>query len=583
MSRFEEIQEALDSVSPVPVDLPKLYLLGDTGAGKTTIIRKILGTEESKFPTTRQTRTTVAPTEYVIRDGGEYDITVILKSISEVEGYIDEILREAITRYQKDQQKEKITRNLRQTSDQRFRLYYLLSKEFTEQIAARIIELSPLVDQKIENYQNEFPEDKEETGIFVEFALDELGDKYTSICNDIVAEVQRKAASVCNNEKLEFTWKVYKYSEGNQADFISKCKEILSSEANSISPLIEYARIRGKLMAPWLHPRTEAVIIDGEGIGHNTKEAGQLSSRHYDYFYRADAILVIEESKKPFVAGGKSALKSIFERGYKDKLLVLFTKLDEVEPYDSDDPTNEDRIEEVRDGLINVFASLKEDGLEIDLSENSIFYIGGLKDEGIDSDGVSQVNSFLSHSKDLSTFKRSFIKPEYDFEMLSGFLVESTKKFNELYQEMLGRQHWKTIEAFNRRMDMGIDGFRMFTPITDFEEKINDEIKEFISHPVSWEQEVSDKLKQQSLDNIRREFNKLIIGFARQEIISVPHDAWQRAYMYSGRGSTFRRREDIETIIEQSVPPFVSSSNAREFKDHVKQILAQAIENCEKA
>jgi len=64
MSRFEEIQKALDAVSPVPVDLPRLYLLGDTGAGKTTIIRKILGTDESKFPTTRQTRTTVAPTEY---------------------------------------------------------------------------------------------------------------------------------------------------------------------------------------------------------------------------------------------------------------------------------------------------------------------------------------------------------------------------------------------------------------------------------------------------------------------------------------------------------------------------------------
>ena len=67
MSKFGDIQDKLNEVSPVPVDLPKLYLLGDTGAGKTTIIRKILGTEDSKFPTTRQTRTTVAPTEYVIR------------------------------------------------------------------------------------------------------------------------------------------------------------------------------------------------------------------------------------------------------------------------------------------------------------------------------------------------------------------------------------------------------------------------------------------------------------------------------------------------------------------------------------
>ena len=415
MSRFEKIQQALDAISPVPADLPKLYLLGDTGAGKTTIIRKILGTEESKFPTTRQTRTTIAPTEYVIREGSDFDITVVLKPIAEVEGYIDEILKDAITKFYKDRQKEKIVKNLRQTSDQRFRLYYLISNEFAEEIAERIIALSPCVDQKVEVYQDDFPEDQEETGIFVEFALNELGDDYASICDDILEEVQRRAEIACNGERFDSTWKVYKHVGENELEFVAKCKEILSSEVNSISPLIEYARIRGNLKAAWLAPDTEAVIIDGEGIGHNTKEAGQLSSRHYDYFYRADAILLIEESKKPFVAGGRSALKSIFERGYKDKLLVLFTKLDEVEPYDADDPTNQDRIEEVMDGLLNVISSLRDDRIEIELPENGIFYLGGLKENGIDSDAISQINSVLSCAKSLSIFKRDFIRPVYDF------------------------------------------------------------------------------------------------------------------------------------------------------------------------
>jgi hypothetical protein len=458
-----------------------------------------------------------------------------------------------------------------------------MSKEFSEQVANRIIEVAPLVDKMVEKYRKEFPDDQEETGIFVEFALNELGGGYTSIRSAILDEVQRKVTLTCEGQTLDFTSKVYKYSDKNKEGFVTKCKEILSSEANSISPLIDYARIRGNLSASWLNAGTEAVIIDGEGIGHDTKEAGQLSSRHYDYFYRANAILLIEESKKPFIAGGKSALKSIFERGYREKLLVLFTKIDEVEPYDADNPTNEDRIEEVKDGLTNVLSSLKEEGQEIDLSGNGIFYLGGLKEEVIDADAISQINDILSHARKLSTFTQSFIKPEYDFEMLSAFLVESTKKFNELYQEMLANQHWKTVEAFNRRIDMGIDSFRMFTPITDFEEKINDEIKDFISRPISWAQEVTDKLKQQSLDNIRREFNKLILEFARREIIAVPKVAWNTAYMYSGRGSTFKRREDIKAILKKSVPLLVSSSNAKEFKDQVKHILAEAISNCEKA
>lgn len=96
MSRYQEIQNELNAVSPAPLDLPKLYFLGDTGAGKTTIIRKLLGTEDSKFPTTRQKRTTVAPTEYVIRNGTGFDLTVVMKPLSEIEGYVDEILKDAI-------------------------------------------------------------------------------------------------------------------------------------------------------------------------------------------------------------------------------------------------------------------------------------------------------------------------------------------------------------------------------------------------------------------------------------------------------------------------------------------------------
>jgi hypothetical protein len=227
---------------------------------------------------------------------------------------------------------------------------------------------------------------------------------------------------------------VYKHEATSKTSLIAKCKEILSSEAISISPVIEHARIRGKLAAPWLDIGTEAVFIDGEGIGHDAKEAGQLDSRHYDYFYGSDAILLIEESKKPFVAGGKSALKGIFQRGYGEKLIVLFTKLDEVEPYDTDNPTDDDRIEDVRDGLTNVLASIREEGQEIELDDARILFLGGLQQDGMNPRAVRQVNVIFSQAREMSRFQRTFVKPEYDFEMLSAFLVESTKKFNALYQ-----------------------------------------------------------------------------------------------------------------------------------------------------
>jgi hypothetical protein len=123
----------------------------------------------------------------------------------------------------------------------------------------------------------------------------------------------------------------------------------------------------------------------------------------------------------------------------------------------------------------------------------------------------------------------------------------------------------------------------MFTPITDFEEKLNEEIEAFISQPVTWEQEVSDTLKSESLNSIRRQFNKLVIDFARHEIIKVPHDDWRTAYSYNGRGSTFLRKADIEELLMRSVAPFATAQRVKEFKDSVKRLLKTAISNCEMA
>ena len=40
MSKYSEIQHQLDEVSPIPKGIPKVYLLGDTGAGKTTLFER---------------------------------------------------------------------------------------------------------------------------------------------------------------------------------------------------------------------------------------------------------------------------------------------------------------------------------------------------------------------------------------------------------------------------------------------------------------------------------------------------------------------------------------------------------------
>ncbi|GKW07304.1 hypothetical protein [Pectobacterium carotovorum] len=583
MSRYHDVQLKLNNISPIPKGIPKIYLLGDTGAGKTTLIRKILGTDVTKFPTTRQTRTTVAPTEYVICNTSGYDLTVLFKSLDEVKRYVREIIKESIEKYIKNQKEDTLSRSTRQTNDQRFRLYYLLGDDLMIDFVERIKSLSMSVNMKIIELEEVFKDDITDLDEYVIFAFDELSDDIDILQEWVTDEIQKVVMSICENNSLCEEITPYKYQSNDKDEFIERCKKILASDKESISPVIEYARISGNIKSEWLADDTEVVIVDGEGIGHDTKEVGQLDARHYDFFYNTDLILLIEESKKPFVAGGKSALKSIFNRGYENKLSLFFTKLDEVSPYDIEEPTDDERIENVQDGLENVLSALKNEGdkgIKYEIDSDNVYYFGGLDKNTSNERLCSNIERLFNQIKERLNIEDQFIEPKYDFELLPQKISLTSKIFKEKYNSLLHREHWKTIEAFSLRMYFDIDGFRMFTPITDFEEIINEYVNEFLSIPMGWDCEAVEKLKLDSLNKVRREFNKLILNFIRSEIITIPHEEWKTSYCFSGRGSTVIRRSKINSIFKKSIPDSEQVHEFKIFKDKIKNIIINSIDNC---
>ena len=573
----------LEDISPIPVNLPKIYFLGDTGAGKTTIIRKLMGTDNFSFPTTRQNRTTVAVTEYVISKNLPFTATVLFKPEIEIRGSIREILQMASYKAYKEKQLNttKISKYLRQTSDQKFRLYYIIPENNLHAIADDIITLYSNITENIKKLQVEFPEDRDDMETLLSLSLEGMKNEFDKLEHDIFSQIKEKVTDTCSDLDQRSDVSYYQFSSSSKNEFISTCKTILASEKNSISPVIDYARIQGDLLAEWVSEDTELVLIDGQGIGHDTKEVNQLSPRHYEHFYRSDAIVLVEESKKPFVASGKSALKSIFERGYGEKLIVIFSKLDEVVPYDIDEPSSEDKIDEVQHSIENVLSALKNEKVELSLSNNNVFYFADVNKSELDKDTKDELLSAINRVSEMFSFEATFVRPEYDFEMLSGYLRESTDQFVRLYQELLAEQHWQTVKAFNRRMCWQTDGFRMFTPIADFEEKINDEVKSFISNPKGWTSEVTEKLKSESLDQIKREFNQLILEFAREAIILNPAEDWSEAFSFYGSLSTFVRRSKIKDIFERAVPVNIATEQAIRFKNEIKQLIVRAIENCD--
>ncbi len=582
MNRHEKINSIINELSPIPENIPRIYFLGDTGTGKTTIIRKILETDEYNFPTTRQRRTTVATTEYVIGSSLPFKATIILKTENEIRGYLNEILQEGAFKLLNETttKDDNAYKFFRQTSDQRFRLYYLLSENELNEIVGNINILIPAIKKRFNELQKEFPDRNDEKDIF-DWVFTENETAIQKTEDAIFQKINTKVRELCNSTEIGSEYKHYQFS-GDKPDFVEKCKKLLSSEKGSISPVIEYSRIQGNLLASWFPVDTEIVLIDGEGIGHDAREASQLAPRHYDYFYNTDAIVLVEESQKPFVASGKSVLKNIFERGYGDKLILTFSKLDEVIPYDIENPTRDDKIDEVKQGLENVIAALRGERVEINLMEDDVMFLSDVDKNSLDKQTIIGIKRIVQKSEDLSKFKYTFIEPEYDYEMLSAYLKESTNNFIQLYQNLLSSQHWQTIKAFNRRMSMEIDSFRMFTPITDFEEKITNEVKSFLSNPKGWSKIVTEKLKLESINQIKREFNKQILDFARELIIRLHNIDWNSALEYSGAGSTFERKNKIEEILDDAVPSNISSSKASAFKDKIKDIIKKSVTICTK-
>jgi hypothetical protein len=118
-----------DEVIPLPGKddgYSKALLLGTTGAGKTSLLRHLIGTSSAeRFPSTSTAKTTTADIE-IITAPGKYSSVVTFIPDHEVRAYIDECLEAACVEAVQGREDAKIMGALLQHEEQRFRLSYIL-------------------------------------------------------------------------------------------------------------------------------------------------------------------------------------------------------------------------------------------------------------------------------------------------------------------------------------------------------------------------------------------------------------------------------------------------------------------------
>jgi addiction module HigA family antidote len=580
MRTFDNLELELEKLVRLPKDIPRLYLVGDTGAGKTCLVRHLLGTASQKFPSVRRVRTTVAATEYIITNEPELRAGFAFKSEEEISQLVLETIEQAVldSLAKKPEGSSDLVDLLEESPDQRFKLRCFLNESTRSSLAE---EIRSNILPKVRSWINDtFPNESDKTTA-IQLALEQFASETLKLRSIVMAVIADRVRVVCGIAPHDPFPATHVFADRDRLAFVKKLKEFLGSEEGCISPVVEKARVRGALRGSVLGPDTQLAVTDGEGIGHDVKEA-VLSARHFDNFYISDSIVLIEDSEKPFTGGGRGALGEIAASGYLSKLTLAFSRLDTVQ-CDKDERTSQ--IREVQKGLRNALNALREGGTPVAGDMLDVTFFGHMNDPEPDIESKAAITALLnralvSHRTEAPTF----VTPRYDFELLAAYLAEATGALRHSWKtQILGGEaaKWQTQKAFTKRMEWKQDEFRSLKPVAEFTKVFVKLLDPFLSKPQSWEKEITDGNKIQCLDHLRREVSNQMLRHFRTVFHDQQHPDWYyAANKIYGPGSTPLRSGKIIEIIEDSAPE-LTGDEAKQFKDEIKQLILSSLATCQ--
>lgn len=370
-----------DEFLPLPTaedGYQRVLMLGTTGAGKTTVVRQLLGTHPrtERFPSTSTSKTTVADTEIIPADDPTYRAVVTFMPEAEIRDHLLDNVQAACRAILDGADDFDVFLKLLDHEAQRFRLSYLLGRPVIEDEDDLIEdELEPEAEDDTEAEQSLPAVDIEATRQVVQRMVASLrylvsrvstvatlsdsggngdsGDEEAflvefqeqiawssevdEVIDALVAEVQKRfdALPVGTLVNGEDGWpEVWFHESGDRRQFLRDLSAFYSNASQSfgrlLTPVVSGMRVRGPFIPAWSDRPLRLVIVDSEGLGHTPSSIASLSSPLVRKVAECDAVLVVDNAEQPMLAGPLAALTQIVETGNVAKLHLLFTHLDGV-------------------------------------------------------------------------------------------------------------------------------------------------------------------------------------------------------------------------------------------------------------
>jgi len=400
--------ELREKYLPLPQGYSKILLVGTTGAGKTSLLRHLIGSDPKKhrFPSTSTAKTTISDIE-IITQGQGYKAVVTFLAESIVRTNIRECVADACLAAYENVPDEKLVNRLLNHRDQKFRLGYILGNwqvskndddieddwedekdttvlndsEGGEQekfdataqednkiqlvLNSYIQRIRQITDQAVQELDQELGESV--SGFegkdleAVEELFDEKvqsADDFDNLVNDIVDEIQKRFddLNVGQLYRKSNGWaEVWTYESQDKEIFLADIRQFSSNYARSfgrlLTPIVQGIRVKGDFDPVFTENKYQLVLMDGQGLGHTPDLSSCVTTHITNRFDSVDVILLVDNAQQPIQATSLSVIRAVASSGYQQKLAIAFTHFDSVKGDNL--PTFEDKKNHILGSVIN--------------------------------------------------------------------------------------------------------------------------------------------------------------------------------------------------------------------------------------
>ena len=364
-----------------------VLLLGTTGAGKTTLVRQIIGTDPSRerFPSTSTAKTTIHDTEIILDDDGPWRAVATFVSSDETREYLSECISEAVRAAARGADDATVLQHLLNHVNQRFRFSYVLGTgpkltpnlpdfddedeeeevvtdagfaleeevgesdlSVTNELLGRVVtQLRTLAQRLRDEMRTDLGASSEGDEAVVEELFEEeldnqlRGDEtFHRIADELMDEIERRfellppGQVTRSRQGWPLTWQGEWPSE-ERVEFVKSISRLSSNYAplfgRLLTPLVNGVRVAGPFAPSWANGCTpRLVLLDGEGLGHAPSSSSSVSTALSRRIDSADAVLLVDNATQPMQAAPQSAMREVVATGNGRKLILAFTHFDEV-------------------------------------------------------------------------------------------------------------------------------------------------------------------------------------------------------------------------------------------------------------